>query len=368
MSGIRAKADKLFLGGVIALVAFGFIIFCSAAMGLLAREGAPLGSVAFNHIVFGIVLGSCALFVISRIEYRYWKQYAFYIFAAGMVLTCLVFVPGIGMSHGGATRWLNLRITTFQPVEFLKIGYLVYLAAWLSNAREKAATFKYGMVPFLTLSAIVGAVMLAQPDTDTFMIMVAAGLAMLFVAGVRLRYVFIMGLAGIALIAGLAFARPYIMDRIMTFINPAHDPLGSGYQIQQSLIAIGSGGIFGRGFGQSIQKFNYLPEPTGDSIFAVAGEEFGFVGGVGLIVLLIFFTLRGLKIANRAPDSFGRLLTVGIVILIVSQSFLNIGSMLGIMPLSGLPLMFVSQGGTAMLFALAQVGMVVNISRYGKKA
>ena len=153
------------------------------------------------------------------------------------------------------------------------------------------------------------------------------------------------------------------MARITTFINPAADPLGAGYQIQQSLIAIGSGGIFGRGFGQSIQKFNYLPEPIGDSIFAVYGEEFGFVGCVLLILLLCFFALRGLKIAARAPDVFGGLLVVGIVILIMTQSFLNIAAMLGVLPLSGLPLIFVSHGGTALFFALATVGIVLNVSR-----
>ena len=156
------------------------------------------------------------------------------------------------------------------------------------------------------------------------------------------------------------------MDRILTFLNPSSDPLGNGYQIQQSLIAIGSGHIFGRGFGQSVQKFDYLPEPMGDSIFAVFAEEFGFMGALLLLSLFIFFAFRGLKIATHSPDQFGGLLVVGIVILIVSQSFINIGSLIGIFPLTGLPLLFISHGGTALFFALVGVGIVLNVSRYAK--
>jgi cell division protein FtsW len=186
---------------------------------------------------------------------------------------------------------------------------------------------------------------------------------MLISAGEKLRHVAVLFLLAVVAIGVLAIFRPYVMQRITTFINPANDPQGAGYQIQQSLIAVGSGRITGRGFGQSIQKFNFLPEPIGDSIFAVASEEFGFIGAASLILLMTFFTLRGLKIATRAQDSFGGLLTIGIVILIITQSFINIGAMLAVLPLSGLPLIFVSQGGSALLLALAEVGIILNISK-----
>jgi cell division protein FtsW len=262
---------------------------------------------------------------------------------------------------------LALGPISFQPAEFLKIGFLVYLATWLAGMKEKAATFKHGTLPYLCICAAVGVIMLAQPDTDTFAIMAAAGACMLFTAGGKMRHILIIGAVGVVLIAILAFQRPYLKQRLVTFIDPSRDPHGSSYQIQQSLIAIGSGGLTGRGFGQSVQKFNFLPEPMGDSIFAVASEEFGFLGAVALIILITLFIMRGLRISARAGDTFGGLLALGIVILIGAQSFLNIGAMLGIFPLSGLPLIFVSQGGTALFFALIEVGIILNISRHQRR-
>ena len=187
---------------------------------------------------------------------------------------------------------------------------------------------------------------------------------MALAAGMRVRHIFFFCLAVALGLAVLALTRPYLLDRVTTFMHPVGDPTGSGYQIKQSLIAVGSGGWFGRGFGQSVQKFHYLPEPTGDSIFSVAAEEFGFVGSVAIIGLFVLFALRGFHIAARAPDRFGGLTVVGIVILIITQSFLNIASMVGLVPLTGEPLVFISHGGTALLFALAGVGMVLNISRF----
>jgi cell division protein FtsW len=174
-------------------------------------------------------------------------------------------------------------------------------------------------------------------------------------------------LIGFGAITVLAFVRPYVMERIKTFINPSSDPRGSSYQLQQSLIAIGSGGAFGRGLGQSVQKFNYLPEPQGDSIFAVIGEEFGFLGTTLLLTLYVFFAIRGFKIALRAPDTFSRYLVVGLVTLLTAQSFLNIASLVGLFPLTGVPLVFISHGGTALMVALGAVGIILNVSRYTKK-
>jgi cell division protein FtsW len=175
-----------------------------------------------------------------------------------------------------------------------------------------------------------------------------------------------MGLLGVLLVALLAFTRPYIKDRIMTFVDPSSDPQGAGYQIKQSLIAVGSGGFFGRGFGQSIQKFEYLPEPIGDSVFAVYAEEFGFVGSFVLLCLFAAFALRGYRVATHAPDLFGMLLVVGITTLVITQVALNIGSMLSLAPLSGLPLPFISHGGTALLVTLTAIGIVLNVSKYQK--
>jgi cell division protein FtsW len=177
----------------------------------------------------------------------------------------------------------------------------------------------------------------------------------------------ILAMIGAMGIGVLAIERPYLMSRFTTFLNPGQNSLTSGYQIEQSLIAVGSGGLTGRGFGQSIQKFNFLPEPIGDSIFAVASEEFGFIGAVGIVLLFVFFAFRGLKIAGRVPDNYGRLITVGIVIMIVSQAFVNIGAMVGILPLSGIPLPFISHGGTALFMTLAEIGIVLNVSKSMRK-
>jgi len=356
--------DRTLLGITAILVSFGFLIFSSASLGLLAREGARFSSVAINQIVFGIIGGSIALFIASTIHYRWWRQYAFYIFLVTLIATIAVLIPGIGFEHGGARRWLSIGSFTLQPSEFLKIGFAIYMATWLSGMKDRMKDFMKGTLPFVLLLGLVGIPLLLQPDTDTFLIICTASVAMFITAGGRIRDVVIMGLCAVLLVAILAFTRPYVMDRIQTFIDPSQDPQGSGYQIKQSLIAVGSGGITGRGFGQSIQKFEYLPEPIGDSIFAVYAEEFGFIGSCVLIILFAGFALRGYRIATHAPDLFGMLLVVGIITTICTQVLLNISAMVGLAPLSGLPLPFISHGGTALLATLGAVGIILNVSKH----
>ena len=359
--------DRVLLVIVLALVVGGFLIFSSASLGLLARDGASFSSVAFNQILFGIVGGLGSMLVMSQIYYRNWRQYAFYIFLFTIFLTLAVFIPGLGFEHAGAQRWISIGGFTLQPAELLKIGFVIYVATWLSGMQKYNATFKQGTVPFALIVSIVGVILLLQPDTDTFLVMAAAGGAMFVTAGGRWRDILIMGLLAIVLVGVLAFTRPYVMDRITSFINPTLDPLGSSYQVQQSLIAVGSGGWTGRGFGQSIQKFEYLPEPIGDSIFAVFAEEFGFIGSALLILLLSAFVFRGYRIATHANDQFGMLLVVGFITLIAVQSFLNIAAMVALAPMLGLTLPFISHGGTAMLAALTAVGIILNVSKYQKK-
>lgn len=362
----RIKIDIPFLISIIILVVGGFLIFSSASLGLLSSQGAKYGSVSFNQTFFGLFLGLLACIITSQIDYKLYRKYSLWIFILSVIATLLVFVPHLGSAHGGANRWIYIGPLSFQTSELLKIGYIMYLAAWLS-LKDKAKTFKYGFLPFAVLSAVVCLVLLKQPDTDTFLITFFAGIAMFLTAGGKWRYIFIMAAVGVVGLGFVAIERPYVMSRIDTFINPGQNSLTSGYQIEQSLIAVGSGGMTGRGFGQSIQKFNFLPEPIGDSIFAVASEEFGFVGSVGIVLLFIFFSFRGLKIAGKVPDSYGRLMVTGIVIMIVSQAFVNIGAMVGVLPLSGIPLPFVSHGGTALFMTLAEVGIILNISKSVKK-
>jgi len=364
----RKEVDKPFLISVIILIVAGFFVFVSASMGLLAREhGVEFKDVLFNQTVLGLIGGTVALLITSHIHYRFWRKYSLLIFGLALLMTLLVFIPGVGFEHGGARRWIDLGVVTFQPSEFLKFAFIIYFSAWLSGMKRKVDTFKFGLIPFSILLAVTSFVLLLQPDTDTLAVIFFAGLAIFITAGAKWWHALVLLAASFAGLAGVALLRPYIRERLLTFLDPTQDPLGAGYQIQQSLIAIGSGGWFGRGFGQSIQKFDYLPEPIGDSIFAVMAEEFGFIGGLALIGLFVFFTFRGLRIAITAPDVFSRLLVVGIVILIVAQSFVNIGAMLGVLPLSGIPLVFVSHGGSALFITLAEIGIILNISKYCKK-
>ncbi len=359
------KISRPFLFWTIVLVVFGFFIFSSASLGVLARNEIKFANVAFNQIFFGLFLGSIACIIFARIDYKIWKKYAFYIFIGSIVLTLLVFIDALSLTHGGARRWINLKFISFQPSEFLKIGFIAYFSAWLSSIKTKVETIKWGLFPFLLFMGIVGGILLAQPDTDTFAVIIFASLAIYISAGARWKHIASIVLIGIAIITILAFTRPYIMQRIQTMIDPSANVQTTGYQLRQSLIAVGSGQMWGRGFGQSIQKFEYLPEPIGDSVFAVAAEEFGFVGAVTLMFVFVMFALEGIKIANRAPDDFGKYLTLGIIVMIVSQAFLNIGGMIGVLPLTGIPLPFISHGGTALFITLIEVGVIMNVSRSG---
>jgi cell division protein FtsW len=252
-------------------------------------------------------------------------------------------------------------------VEFLKFGFVIYFAAWLSWAKNRVQDFKFGILPFVVMMAIIAFILLKQPDTKSFILITITGISMLFISGVPIKYILGVGFGSVILLGSLVYFTPYLQERVKTFINPSSDAEGSSYQIQQSLIALGSGGVFGRGYGQSIQKFSYLPEPQGDSIFAVLGEEFGFVGTSITIFLYILFLLRGLRIGSRTPDPFSGLLVYGIVILITVQSFMHIASVTGVFPLTGVPLVFMSQGGTSLMIYLMAVGIVLNISKFQKK-
>lgn len=360
------KFDRILFGIVASLVGLGFFIFSSASLGLLARESASFSSVAFTQIALGIGGGMTALFIASRIHYRIWRRNAFYIFIGAVLLSCLVFVPGLGMEHGGARRWIDIAGFSLQPSEFLKIAFVIYMATWFSGFKEKKLSFKVAVIPFAVAILIAGAIMLLQRDTDTFLLMVLAGAVMFLVETGRWKEFFGIGAAGLMLIIVLAFVHPYIKSRLISFADPSHDPQGVGWQVKQSLIAVGSGGLHGRGFGQSVQKFEYLPEPIGDSIFAVYAEEFGFIGSFFLIALFTAFFFRGYRLASRAPDDFGMLLTLGIITMISAQAFLHMAAMVQFTPVLGLPLPFISHGGTAMLASLGAIGIVLNVSKYQK--
>ena len=362
---MRTKVDKPFLWITLILVVFGFLIFSSASLGLLARGAANYSSVAFSQTVLGLFLGTIALFLATKFDYKIWKKSAFYILLGALILNALVLV--IGVEHGGARRWIDLGPVSLQPAEFLKLAIVIYFSAWAAGVKNKIQDFKYGFLPLLILLGLSGFLLLLQPDTDNLVMILVALVAMYVAAGGKWRHMLMLGVAGIIAILILTSFRPYLKQRFVTFWNPTADAQGAGYQLQQSLIAIGSGGMTGRGFGQSVQKFNFLPEPVGDSIFAVASEEFGFFGSVMIILLFVAFAARGLKIASNVSDIFARLVVVGVVIMITGQAFVNIGAMLGVLPLSGITLPFVSHGGTSLFFTLLGAGIVLSVSKHQKK-
>jgi cell division protein FtsW len=357
------KADPILKWLTLILISVGFLILASASIGITAQRELPAHYFVTRQLLTGGLVGFIAFLIASRVPYKNWRRFSPFIFLLSLVATAAVFIPGIGAEYGGAQRWISIGLVNFQPSEFLKFGYVLYLAAWLSGRGRDITSLKYGFIPFVIITGIAGLLFILQPDIGTLGVLVFSGLLLFLIGGGKWQHVLIAILLGLILLSILVYLEPYRLERILVFANPTYDPQGSGYQVRQSLIAIGSGGIFGRGFGMSRQKFEYLPEPVGDSIFAVAAEEFGFVGSFILAGLFIVFAWRGFRIAAASSELFGKLLGSGLVILIVLQSLINMVALTGLIPLTGLPLLFVSQGGSALAMALLEVGILLSISR-----
>lgn len=362
----RISGDRLFLVLALSAALAGLAIFSSAALGLLARENASISRDILLQAGLGFALGLLALSVARAVPLARLRRAAPYLYAATLSATALVFVPGIGFRSGGAMRWIDLGFTTVQPAEFLKIGFVLALAWWLAPRARQLADYRKGLLPLVAFLAVPSALLLAQPNTSTTLLLIATGIMMYFAAGAPWRDFGILAVAVVFAFGAVVLARPYVLERVTTFLHPSADALGSGYQIQQSLIAIGSGGLIGRGFGQSAGKFNYLPEPDGDSVFAVFAEETGFVGAAALLLLFVALAARGIVLATDSRDLFGGLVAFGFSFLIVLQAFINMGAMLGIIPLTGLPLPFVSHGGTALLATLLMCGFILNVAAHRK--
>jgi len=242
----------------------------------------------------------------------------------------------------------------------------LFLAAWLDKRGKGIKEFTTGVIPFVAILGVATALIIAQPDLGTLTVIAASAVAMFFVAGARLWHIAALFSLGVGFLAIAIKLEPYRLQRFTIFLNPALDPEGAGYQINQALLAVGSGGLFGLGLGQSRQKFNYLPEPAGDSIFAILAEELGFIRVMLVLVVFLLLAYQGFQVARKAPDNFGRLLATGITTWFVAQAFINIGALIGILPLTGIPLPFVSFGGTALVVSMAAAGILINISRYTK--
>ncbi len=342
---------------------------------MLSSAGAVLGFQRFHdsnyflkHQAVAVVVGLIGLAITYRLDYHLWRKLAVPLLMVTIVLLLLVFLPGIGSFFLGARRWVNLGPVIFQPSEIAKLTFILYLAAWFENRAGKWRDIHGSLVPFLITVALVGGLILAEPDLGTTIILIGVALIMYFVAGAPLRHLAGITAAGVAAIIVLIKIAPYRAQRFTVFLNPALDPQGIGYHINQALLAIGTGGWFGVGLGHSRQKFNYLPEPAGDSIFAITAEELGFLFVIFFIATWAFLLYRGFRVARQAPDDFAKLVAAGITAWLGLQAFLNIGALSGLLPLTGIPLPFMSHGGSAMIINLTALGILLNISRQTQRS
>lgn len=358
------SVDKPLLYVTLALVLGGLLILVSASMVLSQKNFGTLGYYALRQLLFGGLGGAIALIGTSLLPYRLWKKLAIPLLIASLALLALLFIPDLSYVFGGARRWLKIGPISFQPSEILKLTFIIYLASWLDSRRKDVASVSYGLIPFALMLSIVGIFLMMQPDVGTLGVIVLGAGALYFLGGGKKSQIAALSIFGLTIFYFIVRMAPYRLARILVFLSPGHDPHGAGYQISQALIAIGSGGFSGLGFGRGIQKYNYLPEPMADSIFAIFAEEMGFVGVALLIGLFVVLVWRGLTIARRAPDIFGKLLAAGISINIVVQAFINMAAISGLMPLTGIPLPFVSYGGTSLAMTLASIGILLNISKH----
>jgi len=359
--------DYILLGLVLGLLVFGLVMLTSASGPLGYEKTGDTYMFVKHQLLFGVLPGLVGMFVMMRIPYKVWRKLAGLLFFVSIALLVLVFVPGIGGDFGTAKSWIVLGPFSFQPSEIVKLTFLLYLAAWFENRKEAdVKDFSNGLVPFITSLGIIMVLMILQPDVGTMTVIIAIALAVYFIAGANLNHLLLLGGAGVFMFYLLIRLAPYRAARFTTFLHPELDPQGIGYHINQALLAIGSGGVFGLGFGHSRQKFQYLPEVAGDSIFAVIAEELGFIFTVAVIGLYLLFARRMLRVAVLAPDDFSKYVVIGVVTWVVFQAFVNIGAMLGLMPITGIPLPLVSYGGTSMIMILSAMGIVLNISKYRK--
>jgi len=317
-----------------------------------------------RHLSF-MLIGGLLAFIFMIVDYRKLRSLARPLLIISAILLVLVLIPGIGREVSGARRWFRFKLLSFQPSELANLAIIIYLADFIARKENLIKTFLKGFLPPICVLGAFGLLILMQPDLGTIISLGLVVLTMLFVAGVRPSYILSLILGSLPFLFILIFSVPYRRARIVSFINPWIDPKGSGFQIIQSQIALGSGGIFGVGLGHSRQKLFYLPAAHTDFIFSIIGEELGLLGTIGVIMLFTIFIQQGIKIIKNAPDKFGYFLSLGLVLMISFRAIINIGVSCGILPTKGLPLPFISYGGSSFIFDMVSVGILINIARTG---
>lgn len=359
----RKSPDVLLFAAVILLLGIGVIMVYSASQ-VSAYVKLDDTFYYLKKQIMWAAIGILAMTSVMKIDYWKYKRWSVPFLVTAFVLLIAVLLPGIGKDVNGARRWIGLGSFGFQPSEIIKLSLVIFMAYGLSKFRDRLKFFSKGILPFLVILALACGLILLQPDLGTAVSAAGTVYIMLFAAGARGKHLFYLAMTGIGAVGAAIVLEPYRMSRFLAFLDPWKDPAGTGYHIIQALYALGSGGLFGLGLGQSHQKWFYLPEQHTDFIFAVLGEELGFFGGALVIVLFLIFIWRGFKVALSTNDTFGSLLAVGVTTMIALQAVINIGVVTGSLPVTGIPLPLISFGGSSLVFTLVGVGMLLNISRY----
>jgi len=350
------------------LIIFGIVVLASASTSVSLQKFGTTYYLLVHQLLLALVPGILLAFLFLKIRLSFFKKKAPFFLFLSLLLMTMVFLPVIGMKSRKAARWISLGPISFQPSEFLKLTFILYLASWLeSRNRITSSKFKKkskeNLIAFLAIIGLITLLLVLQSDISTLGVILACAMLMYFFAKTPILHSILIVLVGMGILFALINLVPYRLERVLVFLNPETDPMGISYQIKQALIAVGSGGISGLGLGMSQQKLGLLPHPISDSIFAILAEETGFIGSVILIFLFLLFLWRGYKIGKESNSLFSRLTALGITSWILIQAFVNIGSMVGIIPLTGIPLPFVSYGGSALITELAGIGILLNISK-----
>jgi len=318
-----------------------------------------------RHLSF-LVVGLLLTFLVMGIDYRKLEKWAKPLLIFSLLLLILVLIPGIGREVAGARRWFRFKFISFQPSELVNMAIIIYIAGFIARKGNLIRTFLQGFLPPMLILGLTVLLIILQPDLGTALALGIVVFIMLFVSGARLAYLLSLVVASLPVLYILIFSVPYRKMRIVSFLNPWLDPKGSGFQIIQSQVALGSGGIFGMGLGHSRQKLFYLPAAHTDFIFSIIGEELGLLGTIGVIILFMIFIQQGFKVIKNAPDKFGYFLSLGLVLMISLKAIINVGVSCGVLPTKGLPLPFISYGGSSFIFDLVSVGILMNIARTGE--
>lgn len=352
---------KLFIS-VILLAIFGCVMIYSSSYIWAEYKFNDAYKYFKNQFIF-LILGSIMMYILSKINYNFYKKKSNLIILICFILLALVLIPGIGVVRNGSRSWFGIGGFGIQPSEASKIGLVIFVSKYLSNNYSIMYDIKKGVLPIMTVIIAFFILIMLEPDFGTAMVITMSLVAMIFISKVKLSFFLKIGLVGLLGIVALIIIAPYRMARIVSFLNPWSDPLGSGFQIIQSLYAIGPGGLFGTGLGNSIQKHFYLPEPQTDFIFSIISEELGFLGVLIVSLFFIFIFYRCIKISLNTKDLFGKYLSFGLSFMIIFQTILNLCVVIGLVPVTGVTLPFISYGGSSLLVSMASIGIILNISR-----